>query len=94
MEPGETEIDALRREIMEELGLPLGALEFLNTETTDVGVNTIQLSCYVSLQPLEGIPVSEDHDLVLWLTKEEATSLDWAAPDLPALKLLIDQSRI
>lgn len=94
VEPGETEVDALRREIKEELGLSLGVLEFLNSEITKVGAKEIQLSCYVSLQQVRGLPLSEDHDQVRWVNKDEALGLKWAEPDLPALKLLIDQGRL
>jgi 8-oxo-dGTP diphosphatase len=94
VEPGETEVEALRREIKEELNLTLGTLEFLHSETTGVGKNKIQLSCYVSSQPLKVMPVSEDHDLIMWVTKDEAQLLGWAEPDLPALALLISQGRI
>lgn len=85
VEAGESPEEALRREIMEELGVPIVVKQFMGAgefQMTDV---LIRLDCYqCSLQG--GTPVrSKDHDQLRWLKKMELQSVIWAPADVPVV---------
>ena len=94
VEADETPESALRREILEELSLELGDLEFLNCARTAVGDLEIELYCFVVRGGLSVMPTSTDHDQMKWVSAQEAPDLEWAKPDLPALNLLIKNGDI
>lgn len=94
VEQGESLEAALIREIREELSFELGEISFLNQATTVVGEISIDLTCYLSVQAQAVLPASTDHDEVLWVNSSEAVTLDWAAPDLPALQALLEKDLI
>ncbi len=94
VEDDETPEGALRREILEELSVELGHLTFLNSALTAVGDLDIELHCYVAREGLRELPTSTDHDQMKWVSAKEARELEWAKPDLPALKLLIENGDI
>jgi len=93
VEAGESPEEALRREIMEELGVPVVVEQFMGTgefQMTDV---LIRLDCYRCI--LEGeMPVeSKDHDQLKWLRKHQMGSVMWAPADIPivpAVKALLN----
>ena len=84
-EPGETPDQALVREIFEELEVAIRVEGPLRTDDTTVGGDVIRLTCmrarFIDAPPER----SSDHDDLRWLAPEELSSLDWAAPDLPAV---------
>jgi len=88
VEQGESAEAALMREIREELGSAIIVGEELTTDDTIVGDRVIRLTCIHAR--LDGPrPVSSaDHDELAWLLPAELQSLEWAAPDLPAVRLL------
>ncbi len=87
IEVGETEIQALKREIKEELSLEIEVLDkFLTVEHTypdfSIQMHTYFCSCNTSSIILH------EHINHLWLQKEELMKLDWAAADVPIAKKL------
>ncbi|OOB91120.1 (deoxy)nucleoside triphosphate pyrophosphohydrolase [Rathayibacter sp. VKM Ac-2630] len=89
IEVGETPEQALKREIAEELGVAVAVGTLLTVDDTEVGPRIIRLSCWWTT--LQGDPplTSTDHDALRWLGREDLSELDWAAPDRPAVALLV-----
>lgn len=89
VEGGESAADALRREVREELAIGINVLGELTTDDTLVGDLVIRLTCLRA--ELEGPrPTgSTDHDNLAWVAVGDLGQLDWAEPDLPAVRLLI-----
>jgi len=88
IEPGETAAAALRREIREELAVDIDVLDELTTDDTRVGDRTIRLTCLRAVLTGPRPTASTDHDSLVWSSVEELSALDWADPDLPAVRLL------
>lgn len=86
VEPGETPEGALAREIREELGVAIDVGELLDRSTTPVGDRAIDLACYRATLTAARPSASTDHDRLAWLAAGELAALDWAAPDLPAVR--------
>lgn len=91
IESGETDKEALEREIREEL---LCKIEVKNKVTTtrheyDFGfVNLTTFECDL----MEGEPSLTEHVAVKWLAVEELSTLEWAPADIPAIEILMGQT--
>lgn len=85
LEEGETHAAALVREIQEELDASIEVTAPLRSDDTEVGGHIIRLTC-LRARLLGEIPTeSHDHDALRWVTRADLPSMDWAAPDLPAV---------
>ncbi|MFJ4172746.1 (deoxy)nucleoside triphosphate pyrophosphohydrolase [Microbacterium sp. NPDC089696] len=93
IEPDETPTQAIIREIAEELNVQIEVLGQLRQDDTDVSGTIIRLACFRA--SLTGVPPthSSDHDELRWMRVSELSSLDWAAPDLPAVAELVRAPR-
>lgn len=89
-EAGESEPAALEREIFEELGVVVRVIRLFDKSVTEVsGAGlAIELACYacelVGAEPV----ASTDHDELRWVLPSELSGLEWAEPDLPAVRRL------
>lgn len=72
---------------MEELGLVIEVGDELGQFTTDLEPYRIHLHCFWC-EVLDGDMVLNDHEEVRWCTVEELNELDWALPDVPAVRLI------
>ncbi len=88
IELGELAVDALGREILEELGVAIRVGALLSIDTTVVSTRNIELHCYWASLVDEAPAASTDHDEFLWLLPTALAALDWAEPDLPAVKII------
>lgn len=88
IEPGESAGEALQREIAEELGCDIRILDELTTNDTPVAGRIIRLTCIRAELAGPAPSVSTDHDRLQWMHPGELPTLDWAEPDLPAVRLL------
>lgn len=83
----ETPEAALVREIQEELGISTAVDALIDRSATTVGDTSIDLACY--LVTCADFPTqSTDHDELRWVPLDSLSTLDWAAPDLPAVAIL------
>ena len=86
VEPGENEVDALHRELAEELGV---AVRLDGRAGTDqpLGAGRVLRVWRASL--VEGEPVPGDsHDLLAWVDPRRADELEWLAADVPVVQEL------
>lgn len=88
VEEGETEEEALEREIQEELSMNVNVGEKLIVVNHEYPDFTIEMHCFLCTSDSRKVVLHEhiDHK---WLTSEELNSLDWAAADLPIVEKLL-----
>ena len=92
LEAGESELEALIREIREELSVEILVGDQLPvTNRDDIG-RTIQLVPFVCQLVTDEIMLTE-HEQILWLSAEELPSLDWAEADRNVLENYFDYRR-
>ena len=91
VEEGETEPEALRRELHEEMDYEVEVGEHLTTIEHDYPDFAITLSCWLCTASTDQFTRREhlDHR---WLTPDEMRSLDWCAADAPVIELLCERS--
>ena len=80
--------DALVREVREELAIEIRPLIIFDRSTTIVDGVEIDLVCFSAVLLGPKPTKSSDHSEIRWLKETELSSLDWAAPDVPAVKKL------
>ena len=87
VEHGEDGIQALKREIREELHIEIQNIEFLMTVEHTYPDFHLVMHAY-TCKIFSGEPVLTEHDDMKWLSVEELDQLDWAAADIPIVKYL------
>ncbi len=85
VEPGESDVEALVRELREELRVEAEVGERLGPEVV-IGATAV-LRVYVC-RLLAGEPALVDHDAHRWLSADEVFDVDWVRVDLPLVELL------
>lgn len=86
MEPGETQQDALRREIQEKLAMDINVQDFVCTVEYDYDNFHLIMHCYLCTMANQHIELKE-HEAAKWLTKDALDTVDW----LPADIAVVDQ---
>ena len=85
IENGENLEDALIREIKEELDTEITVLRQFDRSTTGE-IDLVTFVCDLAgAKPIQ----STDHSELRWVPENELSKLDWAEPDLPALKRIL-----
>lgn len=88
VEKGEDIFSALQREIAEELECKIETQsEIFNDHTHEYEtfvINLISIKCKIT----SGNPIASEHSKLIWLKRENLTSLKWAPADLPAVNQL------
>jgi 8-oxo-dGTP diphosphatase len=87
IEPGEPAEDALRREILEELDLELGALHPLEPTEHQYDFGTIRLIPFLAACQGSSFSLIEHAD-ARWLRTNELASVPWAPADVPIVEQL------
>lgn len=90
VEQGEDLYSAIEREIAEELNCKVIANDIFNENTHEYEtfiITLISIKCTI----IEGTPFSKEHSKLIWLKRENLSSLKWAPADIPAVKQLIHE---
>ncbi|MGE6610928.1 (deoxy)nucleoside triphosphate pyrophosphohydrolase [Peribacillus simplex] len=91
VEKGEDIFTALKREIDEELQCKV------ETETSIFNDNTHEYETFIinllsiKCRIIEGTPTANEHSKLIWLKRENLSSLKWAPADIPAVEQLINE---
>jgi mutator protein MutT len=91
VEQGESDEQALVREIREELGVQIEVGDYLATSVNKAGDLDIELVAFRANIAEGQVTRSSDHDEFKWAYKERMVLLDWAPADVPILVNVIDQ---
>ena len=90
IEKGETKIEALKRELIEELNFIPNKIEnlFLTVvhEYPDFELTMHSFICYSEIKEIQ----LNEHISCEWLTLKNLKTLDWAAADIPIVNRLIE----
>lgn len=87
VEGGESPREALEREIHEELECVVRVGEKVTTTVHEYDFAVITLTTFYC-QLLDGDPQLTEHVSVQWLPPSRLAELDWAAADVPAVRLI------
>ena len=85
MEAGETQEEALKREIREELSTEISVDEFLCTVEYDYPKFHLTMHCYLCSLLTEALHLNE-HEAARWLTKDELDSVKWLPADVKVVE--------
>jgi mutator protein MutT len=84
LEAGESEAQALAREIAEELGLQVAVGALLGSGSALMSGRHIQLAVYAA-SVVSGTLALREHSRIHWVTADELMGFDWADADVPVL---------
>ena len=87
IEPGETQREALKREIREELDTEITVGELLTTVEYDDPKFHLIMHCFWC-EILEGTPVLKEHEAARWLEVENLDSVAWLPADQSVIELI------
>jgi len=85
IEAGETPLDALVREIKEELDTTIIVGELIDTIEYDYPTFHLSMDCFFCTIAA-GRLLLKEHEAARWLTKEELYSVDWLPADLSLIR--------
>ncbi|MDY5585354.1 MAG: (deoxy)nucleoside triphosphate pyrophosphohydrolase [Arcanobacterium sp.] len=85
IEPGESEVAALSRELREELGIEAKIGERIAQLKYEYDFGIVNLSVYWAVI-LAGTPVATEHSELKWCTVAQMQELNWAPADLPIIE--------
>ena len=85
IEDGENPEDALKREIMEELGIEIKVGDMIDTIEYDYPNFHLSMDCFLA-EIVSGDLVLKEHEDAKWLTKEELDTVDWLPADITLIE--------
>ena len=90
IEPGETQLEALKREIREELDTEITVGDLLTTVEYDDPNFHLIMECFWC-EILEGTPVLKEHEAARWLEVDNLDSVAWLPADQSVIELIRSQ---
>lgn len=88
MEPGESQKQALARELKEELAVNVNVEDFLCTVDYDYPAFHLTMHCYFCVIADGKSPELLEHEAAKWLSPAELQSVDWLPADVEVVKAL------
>ncbi len=91
IEKDESISSAIIREIKEELQCDIDFISEFHDNTHEYEkfiVNLITVKCKIK----DGTPIAKEHDKLIWMSRKNLLSLNWAPADIPAVKLLVEEA--
>jgi 8-oxo-dGTP diphosphatase len=92
VEPGESDAEALERELLEELGVRVAVGPHLGTSRARAGARPMDLVAY-RCTLLRGSPRPLEHDALDWVGPEALDPRQWAPADVPLVAPLREALR-
>lgn len=89
IESGETQCEALKREIMEELNTEINIDKFLLTINYDYPNFHLTMHCFLC-SVISGNLELLEHENARWLSPSELKSVEWLPADIEVLDFIID----
>ena len=93
VEPGESPVQALRREIREELDTEISVDRFLTTIEWDYPKFHLTMHCYMCSLLNDALHLNE-HEAARWLSREEIHSVRWLPADEILLPLIAEELEV
>lgn len=90
VEQDESEVDALKREINEEMLCDLEVGDKITSTAYEYDFGIVNLHTY-KCKLKEKMPTLTEHKSIKWLNIHELESLKWAPADIPAVKIIVDE---
>lgn len=90
LEAGETDAQALVREINEELECQVEIGERITSTRHEYDFGFVTLTTYFA-RIVAGTPITTEHAELRWVPATELNSLDWAPADIPAVELIMGE---
>ncbi|MGO2094669.1 MAG: (deoxy)nucleoside triphosphate pyrophosphohydrolase [Mammaliicoccus sciuri] len=90
IEKGESEIEALKREISEEMLCDLEVGDKVTSTSYEYDFGIVNLHTY-KCKLKEKIPTLTEHKSIQWLDVKDLETLEWAPADIPAVKIIVDE---
>lgn len=87
IEKGETETEALVRELDEEMECRIDVLDKITTTVYEYDFGIVELTTYYA-KILSGEIKMLEHVDMKWMSRENIGALDWAPADIPAIELI------
>ncbi|MFI3546075.1 (deoxy)nucleoside triphosphate pyrophosphohydrolase [Mammaliicoccus sciuri] len=90
IEKGESEIEALKREISEEMLCDLEVGDKVTSTSYEYDFGIVNLHTY-KCKLKEKMPTLTEHKSIQWLDVKDLETLEWAPADIPAVKIIVDE---
>lgn len=91
IQEGESPLQAIEREINEELKCTIKAEEHFLTSHYDYETFSIDLTA-IKCTLTSGFPTAHEHSKLIWLKRENLSSLNWAPADIATMEGLSKES--
>ncbi|MCD8777879.1 (deoxy)nucleoside triphosphate pyrophosphohydrolase [Mammaliicoccus sciuri] len=90
IEKDESEIEALKREISEEMLCDLEVDDKVTSTSYEYDFGIVNLHTY-KCKLKEKMPTLTEHKSIQWLDVKDLETLEWAPADIPAVKIIVDE---
>lgn len=90
IEKDESEIEALKREISEEMLCDLEVGDKVTSTSYEYDFGIVNLHTY-KCKLKEKMPTLTEHKSIQWLDVKDLETLEWAPADIPAVKIIVDE---